>query len=353
MVKGFAERAGLLRAVEDGELFHALGERGEERGGVEGEEKAHLEHAELGAAGVQVVHRFGDGLGAAAHDDDDAVRVRRAVVVEEMILAPRDPGKLVHRRLHDARERVVEPVARFAGLEIHIRVLRRAADGGRVGVEGARAERVKLRLRKDGRELFVGKGGDFGHLVRSAEAVEEMQERHAGLERGRVGDGGKVIRLLARAGTKHGKARGAARHDVGLVAKDGQRIRGKGARRDVHGKRQQLARDFIHIGDHQQQPLRSGERGRERPREQAPVNGARDARLGLELDDTRRVPPDVFAARRRPLVRRLRHGRRRRDGVNGNDFAKPVRHGRHSFVGIHCYVVGGGVGGHVEMDKKR
>ena len=49
-------------------------------------------------------------------------------------------------------------------------------------------------------------------------------------------------------------------------------------------ERRQLARDLVHVGDHQQQALRRREGGRERARLQRAVDRAGRARLRLHLD---------------------------------------------------------------------
>ena len=52
-------------------------------------------------------------------------------------------------------------------------------------------------------QVVVVEQRDLVDLVRRAEAVEEVQERHAGPQRGGVGDEREVVRLLHRAGGQH------------------------------------------------------------------------------------------------------------------------------------------------------
>ena len=119
--------------------------------------------------------------------------------------------------------------------------------------------------------------------MRGAETVEEVQEGHAALDGGKVRHCGQVHHFLGVRFRQHGKARLAAGIYVGVVAEDVQRMAGHRAGRHMEHRRQQLARDFIHVRDHQKQALRSGERGGEGARSQAAVHGARRARLGLHL----------------------------------------------------------------------
>ena len=120
-------------------------------------------------------------------------------------------------------------------------------------------------------QVVVVEQGDLVDLVRRAEPVEEVQERHPGPQRGGVGDGGEVVRLLHAAGGEHRPAGGAGVHHVAVVAEDRQGVRGDRAGGDVDRARRQLAGDLEHVRHHQQQALRRGERrGQARPAAAAP-----------------------------------------------------------------------------------
>jgi len=56
--------------------------------------------------------------------------------------------------------------------------------------------------------------------VRGAEAVEEVNERDAGLERGGLRNQRQVVRFLHRIRRQHRPAGGAASHHVGVIAED-------------------------------------------------------------------------------------------------------------------------------------
>src|SRR4029434_2478870 len=62
------------------------------------------------------------------------------------------------------------------------------------------------------------------NLMRSAESIEEMKKRNARLERRDVGNQRKVLGLLHTACAEHGPAGRACRHDVAVIAKDGDRL---------------------------------------------------------------------------------------------------------------------------------
>ena len=97
---------------------------------------------------------------------------------------------------------------------------------------------------------------DLGDLVRSAEAIEEMQERNARLQGRGVRDQRHVHGFLHRIGRQQRKAGRPDRHGVLMIAKDRQRLRRNGAGSHVNDRRGQLARDLVHVGNHQQQALR-------------------------------------------------------------------------------------------------
>ena len=76
---------------------------------------------------VQMFDRLVRGLGARTHHDDHALGIGRADVIEQVIGAADDLGKLVHRRLHLVGAGVVERIDGFARLEINVGILRGAA----------------------------------------------------------------------------------------------------------------------------------------------------------------------------------------------------------------------------------
>ena len=98
---------------------------------------------------------------------------------------------------------------------------------------------------------------------------------------------------------------------------------------------QQLAGDFIHVGDHQQKALRSGKGGGQRTALQRAVYGTGSAGLRLHFHNFYLLAEQVFLSICRPFVRHFRHYGRRRDGVNRSNVGKGVRCVRRSVVTIH------------------
>ena len=139
-------------------------------------------------------------------------------------------------------------------------------------------------------------------FVRGAEAIEEMQEGQARSERGGVRDEGEVHHFLDRIRRQQGKARGARRHHVAMVAEDREGMRGHGAGGDVQHRRSQFSGDFEHVGNHQQQALRGGKGGAQRSGLERAMQRTRSAAFALHLHHMGDRAPDVGLHFRRPLV---------------------------------------------------
>ena len=181
----------------------------------------------------------------------------------------------------------------------------------------------------------IGNQLEIIDLMRGAESVKKMQKRNPRSQRGRVRDTGQVVGFL---NARRGKQREAGlthRHDIRVIAKNREGMGRQRAGRHVHAEWHQLPGQLIHDGDHQQEPLRSGERRRQRAALQHSVDGSSHAGFRLHLDNFRNVSPQIPAALARPFVRKLAHRCGGRDGINRNCFAKPVSDIRRRFVSIH------------------
>ena len=84
MIQRLAQRAGLLGAVQNGDLLGGGGDGGEQLVGAERTVQADLDKADLLTVGVQVVDDFLGHVADGAHGDDDAVSIGSAVVVEQL-----------------------------------------------------------------------------------------------------------------------------------------------------------------------------------------------------------------------------------------------------------------------------
>ena len=240
-----------------------------------------------------------------------------------------------HIALHDVRKRLPVTVGDFALLKMDVRILHRAAQHGMVGVEGAAAERVDgLPVQQPG-QFFILQHFDLLHLVGRPEAVEEVEERNAPLDRRQVGDRRQVHDLLHAAFGQHGEAGLARRHDIGMVAKNADGIGADHPGAYVEHAWQQLAGDLVHVGDHQQQPLRSGVGRRQGPCLQRAVHGAGRAAFRLHFHHVHRLAENVLAAFGCPFIGAFRHVGRRCDGKDGGDIGEGVRNMRCRRIPIH------------------
>ena len=241
----------------------------------------------------------------------------------------------IHGGLHDRRRPRVVRVHRLARLKERVRVVRGAADERMLGIERAIPVRAHQILPDHRPDLRIGQQRQLVELVRGPEAVEEMQERDARLQRRGLRDQRGVVRLLHRGGGQQGKPGRARRHHVGVVAEDRQRLRRQRARRHVEDRGGQLAGDLEHVGQHQHQPLRRREGRRQRARLQRAVHGAGGAAFALHLLHDRDVAPDVGHALRRPLVGELGHRRGRGDRIDRADLVHAVGDVRDRGVAVH------------------
>ena len=176
---------------------------------------------------------------------------------------------------------------------------------------------------------------DLVHLVAGAEAVEEVNEGDASLQRGRLDDQGLVHHLLHGVGGQQAEAGLTDCHHIAMVAEDGQGVGGERPRGDVEGRGSQLAGDLVHVGDHQEQALGRGERGGEGSALQRPVHRAGGAALALHLHDQGDRPPDVGNALGRVLVRPLPHIGGRSDRVDRDHLVGAVGDISRRFVAVN------------------
>ena len=270
-----------------------------------------------------------------AHRNDDAVRIRCAVVVKEMVLTACDLCHLCHCFLNEGRNGIIVTVDRLTPLEVDIRVLCRAAHHRMIRVERTAAERLNGIPVEDLREVSIVHDLDLLDLMRGAESVKEVDERHTSLD----GDEMRYCReihdlLHARLG-EHGDTCLTRCHDILMVAENVQRGGGNGACTDVEHARQQLTCNFIHIGDHQQKPLRCCVGRRQRTRLQRPVDSTCSTGLRLHLNQTQLLSKDIFHSFGSKAVDILRHRRRGRDRIDRCHVRKGIGNIARGGISVH------------------
>src|SRR3989337_4057993 len=87
---------------------------------------------------VQALGSLCSGFSATAHQNDHAVGIWRADVIEEVVLPPGQASEFVHRILDDVRAGLIEGIGNLASLEVDIRVLRSTADDRVIWRKGTR-----------------------------------------------------------------------------------------------------------------------------------------------------------------------------------------------------------------------
>ena len=334
-IHGLAHGAGLLGAVQHGDLLAGGGDGGGEVLHGEGTVQVDLHQAHLAALGVQVVHRLLHSLGGGAHDHDDLLRVGSAVIVEQLVVPAGELIDLVHIVLDGVGHRGGLFVGTLLALEVDVGVDVVAPVGGMLGVQGVAAELLQGLLVDEAPQVLVVQSLDALHLVGGAEAVKAVHEGVLGADGGQVRHGAQVHGLLGAGGHQHGVAGGAAGHEVGVVAENGVVVGGDHAGGHVHDAGKELAAHGVHGGDHQHQALGGGESGGQRAGLQRAVAGACGAGLGLHLDHVHGGAEQILSALRGPFIHLFRHGGRRCDGVNGCDFRKGVSHVSSSRITVH------------------
>src|ERR1039458_4913378 len=89
---------------------------------------------------------------------------------------------------------------------------------GRAGALPGRADQIVV---DHGAHIVKAELFNLGNFMRGAEAIEEMQEGNARLQRRGMRDQRQVYRLLHRVRREQGESGLASGHGIGVIAKDG------------------------------------------------------------------------------------------------------------------------------------
>jgi len=336
LIQRLALRAGLLGAVQNRDLLCGCGNSSKQLFSAEGTEQTDLNKADLLAVGVQIVDNFLDNVVDGAHSNDDAVSVGRTVVVKQLIVGAQLLVDLSHVLLHNCGQSGVVLIAGLAVLEEDIIVLVRAAHCGALGVQRVLAECVHSIHIGHFLQILVVPDSDLLDLVRGTEAIEEVDEGNTAFQSCQVCNSTQVHNFLNVGLTQHSKTGLTASVNVGMVTEDVQRLGSYGTGRDMEHAGQQLAGDLIHIGDHQQQTLRSGISGGQGTGGQRAVNSTCGTCLGLHLNDLDGIAEDVLTACSGPLVNLVGHGAGGGNGVDASYFCKGIADVGSSGIAVHC-----------------
>ena len=96
--------------------------------------------------------------------------------------------------------------------------------------------------------------------------------------------------------------------------------------------RSQFPSHFVHVRDHQQQPLRSREGRRQRTGLESAVDCASGTAFTLHFNDEGDVTPDIGFPLGCPLIGQFGHGGGGGDRINGAYFVDAIGDIRHGFI---------------------
>ena len=336
-VQRLAQRAGLLRAVEDCNLLGGSRDGCDQLVCTERTVQANLNQADFLAVCVHVVDNFLSNVVDGAHRNNDAVSVGGAVVVEQLVVRAEFLIDLAHVLFDNCGQFVIVPVAGLAVLEEDITVFMAAAGSGMLRVQRMLTELLNSLHVAHFFEVGVVPAGDLLDLVGGTEAVKEVQERNLALDRSQMRDRGQIHDFLRVGLAEHGEAGLTAGHDVRVITENVQSMGRDGTRRDVEYAGQLLRRDLVHVRDHQQQTLRRRVGGRQSTCAEGAVNRTGRTSLRLHLSNLDAGAKDVLQTCGRPLVNEVRHRGGRRNGINTGDLCVRIGYMSRSIVAVHGF----------------
>src|SRR5208337_5012627 len=155
LIERLAKAAGFFGAVEYCDGGHAFRDGIEKRFGGERAEEADFQERNFFAEFLEGVDGLFRGASAGAHQNDEAVGIGGAVVIEEAVVAAGTFAEAVHHLLHNGGAGAVKGIAGFAGLEENVGILRGAAKHGAIGRQRAFAVLANKIVVDDGVEFVV------------------------------------------------------------------------------------------------------------------------------------------------------------------------------------------------------
>ena len=141
--------------------------------------------------------------------------------------------------------------------------------------------------------------------------------------------------FLNAGGSRHRESGRPARHNVGMVAENRKRLCCQRACGNVKNRRKHFARDFVHIGNHQKQTLRSRKRRCQSSRRQRTVYGTGSTGFRLHLRNVHHFAEHIFTSGCRPFVGILTHRRGGGNRINGGNFTECIGNVRRSGVAVN------------------
>ena len=233
----------------------------------------HLEITDFFSASVHILNGLSCGTAYRTHRNDNALRIRRTVVVKDMIIFSGYLVYLLHIFFYDARKLVVESIVCFSELEVYVRILNRVSERRMVWVERTLSETSYCLPVKNLSEIFVGYSSYLLNLVRCSESVKEMHKRNSRLDCGKMRNARKIHNFLNASRGEHCKSCLATVHYIAVVSEDGHRMRSYRSRRNVENRRLLCSADSVKNRNHEHESLRRRKARRKRSRFERTVNG--------------------------------------------------------------------------------
>ncbi|MNE03086.1 hypothetical protein D3C80_955760 [compost metagenome] len=115
-------RTWLFGAVKHGNRTHAFWQNGQQMLRRERAIQTHFQHTDFFAARKQFIDHLFTRPDRGAHQDNDALCLRMAVIFKGFIFSSRRGREIIHRLLDMVVHRVIPGICRLARLEIGIRV---------------------------------------------------------------------------------------------------------------------------------------------------------------------------------------------------------------------------------------
>ena len=305
--KRFADGAGLLGPVENGDLLDGLGDNVDQSLLAERSVQTDLYETDLAALSIEVINSLFDGLADRAHGDDDLLGIGSAVIVEELVVCADLCIDLVHVFLDDSGHCIIDGVAGFSGLEEQIRVLSGAHLTGMCGVKAVVTECLDSIQIDQILEVLIIPCLDLLDLVRGTESVEEVNERKFALYCCAVSNGSQVHNFLYGRFAKHSTAGLTCCINVGMIAEDVQGVCSDTTCGYVEDSRKTFAGNLVKVGDHKKEALRSGECGCHSTCCDCAVGCTGSTCLGLHFSNLYSCAEDVLSAGSCPFIYMLRH----------------------------------------------
>ena len=286
---------------------------------------------------IQVINDFFRNVADRTHGNNHTVGIFGAIVIEQLVICAQLGVHRVHAIFHNLRQLIIMAVAGLAMLEEDVAVFVRATRRRMFRIQAMLAEIAHgIHIAQLFKVLVIPQS-DFLDLMGGAEAIEEVQKRHATLNSRQMCNRGKVHDFLHVTFGEHGKTGLATCHNVGMIAKDVKGLSCHRASAYMEHARELLGCNLVHVRDHQKQALGSGVRCSQSACRQRTVDNTRCAAFGLHFAHFNRGAENVFLALSCPLINVIGHRARRRNRVNACNFRERIGDICCRIVAIHGF----------------